>query len=100
MSAAATDTNSQTATMPAELTEQAALRKRRLRWQCRRGMRELDLMLLRFVDQRYDQLSDAQQTRFEQLLQNQDQLLLAWLMGHQQATDPQLAVLIEQIRKP
>lgn len=75
-----------------------ALRKRRLRWQCRRGMRELDLMLLDFVECHYDQLSPADQARFEQLLQNQDQLLLAWLMGHQQPAEPQLAGLIAKVR--
>ena len=76
------------------------LRKRRLRWQCRRGMRELDLMLLAFVDQRYDPLSDTDQRCFEQMLQNPDQLLLAWLMGHQQPTDPHLAKLVAHIRRP
>lgn len=89
MTAVATDTPS---------NSDPELRKRRLRWQCRRGMRELDLMLLQFVDHHYDQLSDANQARFEQMLQNQDQLLLAWLMGHQQPAEPRLAALIAQIR--
>ena len=87
-------------TISAAATDDPALRKRRLRWQCRRGMRELDLMLLHFTEQHYDQLGSDQQTRFEQMLRNTDQLLLAWLMGHQQPNDAQLAELVAQIRRP
>ena len=74
------------------------LNKRRLRWQCRRSMRELDLMLLRFIDQHYDQLPLAQRDTLEALLHNQDQLLLTWLMGHQQPSDAKQAALVLLIR--
>ena len=77
-----------------------ALQKKRLRWQCRRGMRELDLMLLHFTDHHYDQLSHTDQSCFEHMLRKPDQLLLAWLMGHQQPADAQLAALIARIRRP
>ena len=72
--------------------------RRRLRWQCRRGMRELDLMLLAFVDQHYDHLSTDERITLDTLLKNHDQLLLAWLMGHQPPTDPAQARLVERIR--
>lgn len=52
----------------------------RIRWQCRRGMLELDLLLLRFFDRYYLQLDGATQKLFEQFLTNNDQDLYSWLV--------------------
>ena len=41
---------------------------RRLNWRCRRGMLELDIMLTRFVEQRYEQLTPQQLHSFDALL--------------------------------
>lgn len=38
--------------------------KRRLRWACRRGMLELDVLFEPFVDQAYDELSEEQKRYF------------------------------------
>mgnify|MGYP003396454605 FL=1 len=57
---------------------------RRLRWQCRRGLLELDLMFVRFLEQRYSALSVAEQSDFQRLLEQPDQTLLAWLQGQQE----------------
>lgn len=54
---------------------------KRLRWQCRRGMLEVDLILMRYVEQRYTQAPEAEQACFERLLQENDQRLFDWLMG-------------------
>jgi antitoxin CptB len=56
---------------------------RRLRWQCRRGLLELDLLLLRFLDQQYAGLAPDQQQAFQRLLERADQSLLAWLQGQE-----------------
>jgi len=53
----------------------------RLRWRCRRGMLELDLILLRFLDERYPQLPSSEQQAFESLLQMQDDALLEMISG-------------------
>jgi len=76
-----------------------ALARRRLRWQCRRGMRELDLLLCDLVDRHYPKLSNQQRRDLERLLDYQDPVLLAWLMGQQQPTDPVLATLVTRIRR-
>ncbi len=47
----------------------------RLRWHCRRGMLELDLILARFLDQHLAQLSAQQLREFEALLALEDQVL-------------------------
>ena len=76
-----------------------ALARRRLRWQCRRGMRELDLLLSDRVERHYATFSDQQRQDLERLLSHQDPLLLAWLMGQQQPTDPVLASLVTRLRQ-
>ena len=69
---------------------------RRLRWQCRRGLLELDLMFVRFLEQRYSALSVAEQSDFQRLLEQPDQTLLAWLQG-QQETPSDLKMIIDKV---
>ncbi len=40
----------------------------RVRWRCRRGLLELDIVLGRFIKQRYPALDDRQRSVFEELL--------------------------------
>ncbi|MBA3493667.1 MAG: succinate dehydrogenase assembly factor 2 [Gammaproteobacteria bacterium] len=70
----------------------------RLRWRCRRGMRELDIVLERFLDRRYHQLAEADQLRFAELLDQADQDIMAWLLGTSQPGDPGSLKLIDDIR--
>jgi len=55
----------------------------RLRWQCRRGMLELDLILLQFVEQTYARLPKEEQDLFLQLLQEEDTALWQWVRDPQ-----------------
>ena len=57
------------------------LSKKRLQWQCRRGMLELDILLNRFLQQQYTKLTVQQQRDFVALLSVADTELYAWLMG-------------------
>lgn len=57
---------------------------RRLHWQCRRGLLELDLLFVRFLERHYAELSVAEQGAFQRLLEQPDQTLLAWLQGQQE----------------
>ncbi len=70
----------------------------RLRWRCRRGMLELDLLLLAFLDRGYARLSIDSQRVFERLLDYPDDVLLELLMGRSAAADPEVAHVIEEIR--
>lgn len=70
----------------------------RLRWQCRRGMLELDLFLQGFLDKAFNQLSLKQQQAFEQLLETPDQMLLDYLMGRVIPYDKEIADVAKQIR--
>ena len=70
----------------------------RLRWQCRRGMLELDLMLESFVEKRYFDLPLKTKKAFHQLLNCQDQILLDYLMGQDIPTDKDVADVAKQVR--
>jgi antitoxin CptB len=72
--------------------------RERIVWRCRRGMRELDLLLLRWLEQRYEQASPAQRAQFEALLEVPDPQLAAWLLQGA-APAAHFAVLIETLRQ-
>jgi antitoxin CptB len=75
-----------------------AKRLARLKWACRRGMLELDVLLLPFVEQAFDDLNDPQKETFERLLTSDDPDLYAWLMGHQACLDPDFAEMIHLVK--
>ena len=71
----------------------------RLRWQCRRGMRELDLLLLQFLDSGYAELNASAAEAFTRLLDCPDALLLEWLLGRQLPSDTEVADVVQRIRR-
>lgn len=73
--------------------------KARLKWACRRGMLELDVLFIPFVDEAYDDLSTQQQFTFERLLTGQDPELFAWFMGHETCEDKELNAMVQLILK-
>ena len=58
-------------------------RIRKLKWLCRRGMKELDVLLERFVDQNRQLLEQGAWPEMESLLQNEDDTLWDWLQKPQ-----------------
>ena len=68
----------------------------KLRWRCRRGMKELDILLTRYVDERYGAAPAAEQAAFQRLLETQDPVLYAYCLGSEPPPE-HLAVLIERI---
>lgn len=69
----------------------------RLKWACRRGMLELDVLFMPFVEEAFDDLDDQQKEVFERLLTCDDPDLFAWFMGHQKCEEPDLAAMVEHI---
>ncbi|WP_371195799.1 succinate dehydrogenase assembly factor 2 [Glaciecola sp. SC05] len=74
-----------------------AKRVARLKWACRRGMLELDVLLLPFVEQAFNELTEHQQITFERLLTCDDPDLFAWFMGHQACHDPELKAMVAMV---
>ena len=71
---------------------------RRLRWKCRRGMRELDQLLERYLDRQWRQESEAGRGVFLRLLETEDDRLWHWCMGNEVPSDDELAELVRRIR--
>lgn len=69
-----------------------------IRWKCRRGMLELDLMLQSFFDSSYTKLSPEKQGLFENLLAEADQDLYKWLIGAEVCSQPQFQDMLLVIR--
>lgn len=67
----------------------------RLRWQCRRGMLELDLILESFLNKNYVNLSACEQGLFEQLLDYSDQELSDCLIKRLAVKNKTMQALIE-----
>jgi len=70
----------------------------RLRWRCRRGLLELDLVLGRFVEQDYVELDEMQKGTFNVLLDMPDTVLWDMIAGRQQAMEGEQQALLEKIR--
>ncbi len=78
------------------MSDDAELRK--LRWRCRRGMRELDRLLERWLDRDYAAASEHQRGVFRQLLDCEDDRLWRWFLGHESPDDVEIAALVDRIR--
>jgi len=70
----------------------------RLRWRCRRGMRELDQLLGWYLDTRYAGSDDAAKEAFSTLLEQQDPELWDWLMGRTSCEFPPWRRIVDEIR--
>lgn len=71
--------------------------RNKIRWQCHRGMLELDLILLNFFDQQFDSLAPVQQLAFERLLQYSDPQLRKWLVEKEIPSDHEASQIITLI---
>ncbi len=71
----------------------------RLRWLCRRGMKELDVVLSGYLEQYYAGASVTEQALFRDLLELTDPDLYGMLLGRSEIDNPELAALIERLRK-
>lgn len=70
----------------------------RLRWRSRRGMRELDQLLERYLQHAWPQADARQRASYERLLECEDTQLWPWLLGHSRPDDPELDELVQLIR--
>lgn len=70
---------------------------KRLRWRCRRGMRELDLLLLCWLDREGPTASPVQLLAFERLLEIEDDQLWRWCLRRERPQDQELHELLERI---
>ena len=70
----------------------------RLRWQCRRGMLELEVILNRFLDQHWGDIDNDLKEELELLLVNSDQQLQKWLCEGMEA-DNEVKNIVSRLRQ-
>lgn len=70
----------------------------RLRWRCRRGMRELDQLLGWYLDERYPHADDGAKAAFSTLLEQPDPELWDWLSGRTVPEASDWRAIIDEIR--
>jgi antitoxin CptB len=68
----------------------------KLRWRCRRGMQELDILLSRYVEERFPNAPKCEQDAFQRLLETHDTVIYAYCLGQVKPPD-EVATLIERI---
>jgi antitoxin CptB len=69
----------------------------RLRWACRRGIRELDVLLTRYADEQFERAPAAEQAAFRELLAQQNAVIYAYCLGEATAPDAATRALIDRI---
>ena len=71
---------------------------KQLRWQCRRGMLELDFVLERYLDDHFDLAGNDEKALFAKLLTAQDPELQGWILHGVVHSDVACQNLINKIR--
>ena len=74
------------------------MERNRLFWASRRGMLELDLILLPFLDKIYPGLPEEDKIRYQKLLDSEDQDMFAWFLRREDPADPELLKIVRIIR--
>ena len=74
------------------------LRVKKLRWRCRRGMKELDVILTRFLDEKYPTLDEPTKLDFVAFLEESDMDLLNWCTGRSVPSNGTYDTLLHALR--
>ncbi len=80
-----------------EMTEEQALIHRRLWWHSRRGMLELDVLLVPYTESVYPRLNEDDQRIYRRLIDNEDQDLWNWFLEKSKPEDPEMAYMVRKI---
>jgi len=71
----------------------------RLKWKCRRGMKELDLLLERYLAEHYSSAEATEQGAFRELLDMQDPELFAFVTGRERPATEELRRVVDALRR-
>ena len=70
----------------------------RLRWQCRRGMLELDYLLENYLDQQFENAQKEEREAFILLLDQHDLDLQQWLLLGASPVNLTLTFIVDKVR--
>jgi antitoxin CptB len=71
----------------------------RMRWRCRRGLLELDIVLGRFVEHRYPTLNEQQRVSFDELLDLADNDLWDMVTGNKELTQAHQREVLDWLKQ-
>jgi antitoxin CptB len=71
----------------------------KLLWHCRRGMRELDLLLVSYCEKSYPSADATEQQTFTRLLDLPDDLIYDYLFGEKRPDTTEMTILVNKIKK-
>ncbi len=74
-----------------------AIEQKQLYWHSRRGMLELDVLLIPFLKEVYPSLPKEDQIRYQNLIVNEDQDMFGWFMNRETPKDPELSKIVAMI---
>lgn len=72
---------------------------KRLYWHSRRGMLELDVLLIPFLEEVYPGLPDEDKARYRKLIDCEDTEIYQWFMQRERPQDEDLQVIVDMIVK-
>lgn len=70
----------------------------KLKWRCRRGVKEFDVLFNRFLEDEYPSLSAGEQEHFHKLLDEQDPVIMDWLFKRSEPEDEGLKWIIGRLQ--
>lgn len=71
----------------------------KLRWRCRRGVKEFDVLFNQFLEMEYQTLTEEQKVSFHTLLDKQDPLIMDWLLNRSKPKDAGLKWIIGRLQR-
>jgi len=86
--------------LPESLSEIELVELSKLRWHCRRGVKELDVVLSNYLDKYYLKSSENSQKAFKELLQLEDPYLMSLVMNYQQVNDKDQNKVLDVMKNP
>lgn len=82
---------------PESMSEEAKAEFNRLWWHSRRGMLELDVLLIPFLEEAYSSLPEEDQRRYHKLIDCEDTDMFEWFMQRSEPDDPDLRRIVRLI---
>lgn len=77
---------------------QSSVNEQQLGWRCRRGVRELDVLFGRYIEQYYGLLTNAEKSDFADFLEIQDPIIMDWLFQRSQPEQTRFVSIVSALR--
>lgn len=74
------------------------LNEKKMRWRCRRGIRELDVLFGSFLNTEFPQLATPEKQAFVRLLEVQDPIIMDWLFSRSSPEDTEIMAIIAKLQ--